>query len=164
MKKDIKIKKIEEYDDFLTRKEVQDVIKYLLVSLSRVRSYTLSDVLTKWIDGEIDDVEVKNLLDEWNKNFDLLDVDPETKESLFYTEFIKVGSINITVRSIYRIEPLDKYSFKYNKMQHGILLNKSQNENIPNANEFIIFETEEERDKQLLLLKDKLALFQIRFN
>lgn len=164
MKKDIKVRKIEEYDDFLTRREVKDVMKYLLVSLSKVRSYTLSDVLTKWVEGEIDDVRVKELLDEWNQNFNTLDVDLETKESILYTDFIEIGSINITIRSIYRIQPLDRYSFKHNKMQYGILLNKSENENIPNANEFIIFDTEEDRDKQLLLLKDRLALFQIRFN
>lgn len=161
-----KVKKQVNKEEKIINKVISEKgINILMQSFLLIRSYSLEDVIFNWLQEKSgEDVLIDRLM-KWQVNFHrVFEFDPETKKPIIYTDFIKIGDKDILVDSIFSIQKLDKYNNIDNELQFGILVNKTENYLKENANEFIVFESEEERDMQLLFLKDKLGMFKIRFN
>lgn len=181
MKKEGKVKK--ETKEKIPEKKVvsEEVIKCLIESLHLLRNTTLKENLELWMMGGINEKGLLNVIQRWNSEY--LAALPETpidssqpldematsllanqQQEVLYKEFIRIKDIDVLVNSIFNIQPKNSYNYNEGEELYAILINKTENTYLQNANTMIVFESEEERDFQLNLLKDKLAQFQIRFN
>lgn len=162
----------------------EDVIGCLIESLNLLRNTTLKENLELWMMGGINEKGLINVIQRWNSEYtasssevpikpdikaempldELVEELLKTNQEETYKEFIRIQDIDILVNSIFNLQPINSYSYKEGEELYGILINKTENTYLQNANTIIVFESEEERDFQLTLLKDKLAQFQIRFN
>lgn len=142
----------------------EDAIREIKNSISLINGYSLKDILDSWLVEKVDEEIFIEQLKEWNRTFSQnFEINPDTNEMPVYKEFIRIKNVYILIKSIFSIQPYDRYNYTEAEQQYGILINKTENVLVQNANEFIIFESEDERDLHLSILKDKLALFEIRF-
>ena len=145
---------------------MKEILNQITEALQKVRCYTLKKIIDDLANELISADEALNLLKDFNEKFALLDVeDNKDKDPIQYNEFIQIGEADVSIYSIKSISKNKYYNFKDNKLMHGIIINKSNSDFIPNGNLIIYFDTEEIRDKEYLYLKDRLCLrSNIRFN
>lgn len=147
---------------------VKEILNEVIVALEKVRCYTLKETLIKYRNGEIDADEAVNLLIEFNMEFSKLDVvnsGDTNSEPIFYTEFIKIGDTDLLLNAIKRLSTRKSYDFKHNKSIYEIIVNEATNDFNPMNNIIISFDSEIERNKALLRIKDKISILSnVKFN
>ena len=79
-------------------------------------------------------------------------------------DFISYEGNDILIKSLFSVKVKDSYSFKRSIPVYNVLINETENINIPNCNMEVSFDKEEDRDESVERLKDKLKEFaNIRF-
>lgn len=149
------------------QKDLNKILGELLISLEKVRCYSLEDTLKRYIDGEIEADEAFCRLQKFNADFERLDVvvSEGSEVPRNYIDYIKIGNTEISINSIKRLTKSKYYKYTNNKMMYTIIINEATNDFNPFNNIIIPWDSEQERDRQYLLLKDKLcSMSDIRFN
>lgn len=150
------------------KKEESRVIGELIECLKKVRCYTLHEIIQEWNEGLVpDDVTEERLID-WNTRFHSeidFEGEGENKQRIYYIEFVKVKNVDFKAQNLLSFTLDEGYDWDEHKPLYSIIVNKGESECVLYSNFTISWDTEEERNAEYLLLKDKLAaMFNIRFN
>lgn len=149
---------------------MKELLEQVVHALEKVRCYSLREILVDYRDGRISADEAKERLIEFNRDFEKIDVEKPFGEEgeevpVRYTDFIKIGDTDLPIYVINRISKGKYYKFSSNKMVYTIIINESTNDLKAYNNTTISWDSQSERDRQYLLLKDILCVrTNIRFN
>lgn len=147
--------------------ELVKLLEEVVTSLEKVRCYSLREILTDYIEGRVVADEALKELQKFNIDFEKIDVATFEGSEVprNYVNYVKIGDTEINVGSIKRLTKGKYYKYTNNKMMYTIIVNEATNDYNPFNNIVISWDSEQERDRQYLLLKDKLcSMSDIRFN
>lgn len=148
------------------QKDIKELLQEVIIVLDKIRVPSLKDTLEKYINGQIDADEAKELLIEFStfyKGINTITGDDSIINEI--EEFVKIGDTDISIYIISSLTKIKHYSFKDNDYKYGIIVNRSNNDFGKFVNITFFFKSEKERDKEYLKLMDILCIFKkVRFN
>lgn len=119
----------------------------------------LKELFESFLNGDVSDEDLDAELDDWSTRFST-----ERDESLSKTPtLIEISNRVFYINSIFYFEKVEKYSYSKNRMEFGILINKSEDSKTAYQNTLLLFGSQEERDKEYKYLKEKLSITGRRF-
>lgn len=128
-------------------------------AFDKLGSIYLKELFESFLNGDISDEDLDTELDDWSTRFST-----EKDESLSKTPtLIEISNRVFYINSIFYFEKVEKYSYSKNRMEFGILINKSEDSKTAYQNTLLLFGSQEERDKEYKYLKEKLSITGRRF-
>lgn len=128
-------------------------------AFDKLGSIYLKELFESFLNGDISEEDLDIELDDWATRFS-----SEKDESLSKTPtLVEISNRVFYINSIFYFEKIEKYSYSKNKMEFGILINKSEDSKTTYQNTLLLFGSQEERDKEYRYLKEKLSITGRRF-
>ena len=128
-------------------------------AFDKLGSIYLKELFESFLNGDVSDEDLDIELDDWSTRFS-----SEKDESLSKTPtLIEISNRVFYINSIFYFEKVEKYSYSKNRMEFGILINKSEDSKTAYQNTLLLFGSQEERDKEYKYLKEKLSITGRRF-
>lgn len=128
-------------------------------AFDKLGSIYLKELFESFLNGDVSDEDLDTELDDWSTRFST-----EKDESLSKTPtLIEISNRVFYINSIFYFEKVEKYSYSKNRMEFGILINKSEDSKTAYQNTLLLFGSQEERDKEYKYLKEKLSITGRRF-
>lgn len=125
----------------------------------KLGSVYLKELLESFLNEEIDDNALNEEIDDWAVRFSEELGEKETKTP----SLIEISNRVFYINSIFHFEKVERYSYSKNKMEYGIMINKSEDSKTTYQNTLLLFTSQEERDKEYKFLKEKLSIIGKRF-
>lgn len=128
-------------------------------AFDKLGSIYLKELFERFLNGDVSDEDLDTELDDWSTRFST-----ERDESLSKTPtLIEISNRVFYINSIFHFEKVERYSYSKNKMEYGIMINRSEDSKTTYQNTFLLFTSQEERDKEYKFLKEKLSIIGKRF-
>ncbi len=141
----------------------KDLIKEIIVGLDHIRCYGFRETLRKYSDELISADEALSLIKEFNQNYIEIDKIRKEKEGEdSYLQSVKIGETDIPMNLIKTLTKTEYYDFSTFTQKYGIVVNASANDYNPFSNIYTYYNSERERDLELMKLKDLLAVLGLR--
>ena len=128
-------------------------------AFDKLGSVYLKELFESFLSGDVSEEDLSIELDDWATRFS-----SETDESLSKTPtLVEISNRVFYINSIFYFEKVEKYSYSKNRMEFGILINKSEDSKTAYQNKLLLFGSQEERDREYRFLKEKLSITGRRF-
>lgn len=128
-------------------------------AFDKLGSIYLKELFESFLSGDVSEEDLSIELDDWATRFS-----SEMDESLSKTPtLVEISNRVFYINSIFYSEKVEKYSYSKNRMEFGILINKSEDSKTAYQNTLLLFGSQEERDREYRFLKEKLSITGRRF-
>lgn len=128
-------------------------------AFDKLGSVYLKELFESFLSGDVSEEDLSIELDDWATRFS-----SEMDESLSKTPtLVEISNRVFYINSIFYFEKVEKYSYSKNRMEFGILINKSEDSKTAYQNTLLLFGSQEERDREYRFLKEKLSITGRRF-
>lgn len=128
-------------------------------AFDKLGSIYLKELFESFLNGDVSEEDLSIELDDWATRFS-----SEMDESLSKTPtLVEISNRVFYINSIFYFEKVEKYSYSKNRMEFGILINKSEDSKTTYQNTLLLFGSQEERDREYRFLKEKLSITGRRF-
>lgn len=128
-------------------------------AFDKLGSIYLKELFESFLSGDVSEEDLSIELDDWATRFS-----SEMDESLSKTPtLVEISNRVFYINSIFYFEKVEKYSYSKNRMEFGILINKSEDSKTAYQNTLLLFGSQEERDREYRFLKEKLSITGRRF-
>lgn len=124
----------------------------------KLGSVYLKELLENFLTEDITEDALNEEIDDWAVRFSE-EIEKETKTP----SLVEISNKVFYINSIFHFEKVERYSYSKNKMEYGIMINKSEDSKTTYQNTLLLFTSQEERDKEYKFLKEKLSIIGKRF-
>lgn len=123
-------------------------------AFDKLGSIYLKELFESFLSGDVSEEDLSIELDDWATRFS-----SEMDKSLSKTPtLVEISNRVFYINSIFYFEKVEKYSYSKNRMEFGILINKSEDSKTTYQNTLLLFGSQEERDREYRFLKEKLSI------
>lgn len=131
-----------------------EIIQELIYSIKTINQDLLASILEKY--KTIPDIEILNLLREFNSEYDISYNPTEENEESFKPKLIRIKEDLYNVKFILSIKKDQYYSTRKSMLEHRIILNEDPTNKLMYSNSVFTFDSEEQRNKEFNILSKKL--------
>lgn len=124
----------------------------------KLGSVYLKELLENFLTEDITEDALNEEIDDWAVRFSE-EIEKETKTP----SLVEISNKVFYINSIFHFEKVERYSYSKNKMEYGIMINRSEDSKTTYQNTLLLFTSQEERDKEYKFLKEKLSIIGKRF-
>lgn len=124
----------------------------------KLGSVYLKELLENFLTEDITEDALNEEIDDWAVRFSG-EIEGETKTP----SLVEISNKVFYINSIFHFEKVEKYSYSKNKMEYGIMINRSEDSKTTYQNTLLLFTSQEERDREYKFLKEKLSIIGKRF-
>lgn len=124
----------------------------------KLGSVYLKELLENFLTEDITEDALNEEIDDWAVRFSE-EIERETKTP----SLVEISNKVFYINSIFHFEKVERYSYSKNKMEYGIMINRSEDSKTTYQNTLLLFTSQGERDKEYKFLKEKLSIIGKRF-
>ena len=124
----------------------------------KLGSVYLKELLENFLTEDITEDALNEEIDDWAVRFSE-EIEKETKTP----SLVEISNKVFYINSIFHFEKVERYSYSKNKMEYGIMINRSEDSKTTYQNTLLLFTSQEERDKEYKFLKEKLSIIGKKF-